>query len=87
MIIGLLVGVAALGGGFVATRNFVKRRLRFVDALQRPAAPLVAGLAATVVALPIAALPIVTIGTAVAFGVGVAGGIASGRKDPPPGPR
>jgi hypothetical protein len=85
MIIGLLVGVAALGGGFVATRNFVKRRLRFVDALQRPAAPLVAGLAATAVALPIAALPIVTIGTAVAFGVGVAGGVASGRKDPAPG--
>jgi hypothetical protein len=84
MIIGLVVAAAALGGGFVVTRNFVRRRLRFVDAIHRPAAPLIAGLAATAVALPVAALPMVTvgIGTAVAFGVGVAGGVASGRKPP-----
>ena len=82
--VGLLIGVAALGGGFVGARNFVRRRLRFVDAVQRPAAPLLAGLAATVVALPVAALPLVTIGTAVAFGVGVASGVVSGRR--PPGP-
>src|SRR2546430_11178217 len=31
-------------------------------------------------ALPVAALPLVTVGTAVAFGVGVAGGVASGRR-------
>src|ERR671924_1707571 len=59
--LGLLIGAAALGGGFVGARNFVRRRLRFVAAVQRPAAPLVAGLAATAVALPVAALPIVTI--------------------------
>ncbi|HEU5262951.1 MAG TPA: hypothetical protein VFU41_16140 [Gemmatimonadales bacterium] len=82
--LGLLLAVAALGGGFVATRNFVRRRLRFVDAVYKPAAPLVAGLAATAVALPVAALPIVGVGTAVAFGVGVAAGVASGRKDAPP---
>ncbi|MGH7548289.1 MAG: hypothetical protein ACREMM_08945 [Gemmatimonadales bacterium] len=84
--LGLLVAVAALGGGFVATRNFVRRRLRFVDAVHKPAAPLVAGLAATAVALPVALLPIVGVGTALAFGVGVAGGVASGRKDAPPTP-
>jgi hypothetical protein len=82
--VGLLLGAAALVGGFVATRTFVRRRLRFVNAIRRPAAPLVAGLAATAVALPVAALPLVTLGTAVAFGVGVAGGVASGRRDPPP---
>ena len=82
--IGLLIGAAALGGGFVGARNFVRRQLRFVGVVQRPAAPLVAGLAATAVALPIAALPIVTIGTAVAFGVGVASGVVSGRREPPP---
>ncbi len=79
--IGLLVGAAALGGGFVAAREFVKRRLRFVDAVQKPAAPLMAGLAAAAIALPAALLPIITVGTAVAFGVGVAGGVASGRRD------
>lgn len=82
--VGLLIGVAALGGGFAVARNFVRRRLRFVGAVQRPAAPLVAGLAATAVALPVAVLPLVTVGTAVAFGVGVAGGVASGRRAPPP---
>jgi hypothetical protein len=78
--LGLLIGVVALGGGFVATRNFVRSRLRFVDAVRKPAAPLLAGLAATVVALPVAALPLVTVWTAAAFGVGVAGGVASGRR-------
>jgi len=85
--LGLLIGAAALGGGFVAARNFVRRRLRFVDAVRKPAAPLVAGLAATAVALPVAALPFVTVWTAAAFGAGVAGGVASGRRAPelPPG--
>ena len=79
----LAVSAAALIGGFVATRGFVRRKLRFVDAIQRPSAPLIAGAAAAVVALPITMLPIVTIGTAVAFGIGVAGGVASGRSGPP----
>ena len=52
-----------------------------MDAVRKPAAPIVAGLAATAVMLPVAALPIITIGTAVAFGIGVAGGVASGRKN------
>jgi hypothetical protein len=81
--IGFLIGVAALGGGFAYTRSFVKRRLRFVDKAQRPAAPVLAGVAATAVALPIAALPIVTIGTAIAFGVGVGTGWASGQRAKP----
>src|SRR3977135_4274441 len=58
--LGLLIGAAVLGGGFVATRNFVRTRLRFVDAVRRPAAPVgagvAAGLAASVVALPLGAL-------------------------------
>jgi len=84
-VIGLLVAVAALGGGFVGARRLIQTRLRFVDAVDRPAAPLVAGVAATVIALPLAALPVVTVGTALAFGVGVAGGVVSGRRatEPP----
>jgi len=85
--VGLLIGVAALGGGYVAARNFVRRRLRFVDAVRKPAAPIVAGVAAAVVALPAAVLPFVTMWTAAAFGAGVAGGVVSGRRTPelPPG--
>ena len=56
--LGLLIGAAALAGGFVAARNFVRSRLRYVDAVRKPAAPLLAGLAATAVALPVAALPL-----------------------------
>lgn len=82
--IGLLVTAAALVGGFVVARDFVRRRLRYVDAVKKPSAPLIAGAAAAVVALPVALLPIVTVGTAVALGVGVAGGVASGRNAPPP---
>src|SRR6266705_229881 len=48
----LAVSAAALIGGFVVTRDFVRRKLRFVDAIQKPAAPLIAGAAAAVVALP-----------------------------------
>ena len=80
--IGLVIGVVALGGGFFGARRFVRRRLRFVDAVRRPAAPLVAGVAATALALPVAALPVATVATAIAFGVGVAGGVASGRREP-----
>ncbi|HEY6784609.1 MAG TPA: hypothetical protein VI159_06625 [Gemmatimonadales bacterium] len=79
--LGLIVGLTALAGGFVVARNFVRRRLRFVDAVHRPALPVVAGAAAALVALPVAALPVITIGTALAFGVGVGTGVASGRKD------
>lgn len=78
--IGFLIGAAALAGGFAYTRSFVRRRLRFVDKAQRPAAPVVAGLAATAVALPVAALPIITVGTAIAFGLGVGTGWASGQR-------
>ena len=82
--LGLIVSAAAMLGGFIVSRTFVRRRLRFVDAVQKPSAPLIAGAAAAVVALPVALLPVVTIGTAVALGVGVAGGVASGRSAPPP---
>ena len=52
--IGLIVTAAALVGGFVASRDFVRRRLRYVDAVKKPAVPLLAGAAAAVVAWPAA---------------------------------
>ena len=81
--IGLLIGAAALGGSFLYTRGFVKRRLRFVEKAQKPSAPVIAGVVATAVALPVAALLIITVGTAIAFGVGVGAGWASGQKAKP----
>ena len=80
----LAVTAAALVGGFMLSRNFVRRRLRYVDAIQKPSVPLIAGAVAAAVVAPVALLPVITVGTAVAFGVGVASGVASGRSAPPP---
>lgn len=75
-----LVGVAAGIFGFTIARNFVQRRLRFVDGIYSPAAPWLAGLAAAVIAWPIAILPLVTTITTTVFGVGAGLGTASAVK-------
>lgn len=75
----LTVIIAALG--YAATRNFVQDRLRFVDAAQSPMAPIIAGIGAAIIALPVVALlPLVTTVTAVAFGAAVGIGVASGAR-------
>ena len=75
-----IVTVAAAVGGYIVARNFVRRRLRFVDAVHSPFAPLLAGAAAALVAWPVALLPLVTTGTAFAFGLGTGLGTRSGVK-------
>ena len=46
--------------GYLKSRQFVRERLRFVDAAHKPTAPVVAGAAAAVVAAPVVwLLPIV----------------------------
>jgi hypothetical protein len=75
----LVTLVAGLAGYFLA-RNFVRKRLRFVDAIQSPLAPLVAGLAAAVLAWPAVLLPWVTLTTTMVFGIGTGLGTASGAR-------
>jgi len=74
------VTVAAAIGGFVIARNFVRRRLRFVDGVYNPVFPWVAGLFAALLAWPVALLPIVTATSAAIFGIGAGVGTASGVK-------
>lgn len=82
MLLWLIATGLAAGAGYVYTRQFVSRRLRYVDAVQKPAAPVVAGVAAALaMAVPVALLPVVGAGTALVFGAAVAAGVASGRKD------
>jgi hypothetical protein len=76
----LIVSIAAAMGGFYIARTFVRRRLRFVDAIYSPAAPFVAGAVAAVIAWPAALLPLVTGATAAVFGIGAGLGTASGVK-------
>jgi hypothetical protein len=76
----LLITLTAGAIGFMLARNFVRRRLRFVDGVHSPLAPLIAGAIATLVAWPAALLPFVTLGTAIVFGVGTGLGTASGAR-------
>lgn len=83
--IGLMVSAVALAAGLVGhkgARDFVRRRLRFVDAVQRFRAPWVAGVGAALLAAPVVwLLPFFGAGTAIVFGLGVGSGVAAGARD------
>ena len=79
--IGLLVGAAALIGGYVTSRDFTRRKLRFVDVMHTRAAPWVAGAAVARITSPITILPIITGGTVIALGAGVGLGVKSAQRD------
>lgn len=76
------LSTAAVIIGFTQAKDFVARRLRYVDAARSPLAPLVAGVGAALIAVPIVALlPFVGAGTAIAFGLSVGLGVAAGNKE------
>jgi hypothetical protein len=81
------VVVALIGGymGFGTARRFVRERLRYVDAAQSPAAPILAGIVSALVLIPIGWLPIVGAviggGTALTVGLSVALGVKAGAND------
>lgn len=80
----LMLGAAAggIGAGYRSLRRFVRERLRFVDAVRRPVAPLVAGTAGAILAAPVVwALPVIGAGTAVAFGAGLGLAVRHGARD------
>ena len=76
----IIITLAAGALGFILARNFVRRRLRFVDAVHSPVAPFVAGTVAAVVAWPAVLLPLITLPTALVFGIGTGLGTASGSR-------
>ena len=81
-LLGIFITFAITLAGFVLSQRFVENRLRYVDAVQRPYAPLLAGVIAGVVAIPIVAiLPMIGVGTAILFGVSVFAGVASGARE------
>jgi hypothetical protein len=75
-----LITITAGAIGFILTRNFVRRRLRFVDAVHSPWAPFVTGTLAAILLWPAALLPLVTLATAIVFGIGTGFGVASGAR-------
>ena len=67
---------------YAQARSFVTRRLRYVDAVQSALAPIVAGVAVALVALPIVAfLPLVGVGTALSLGLAAGAGVATGARE------
>lgn len=76
------IGIAMAGAVFAFgfARGFVRRRLRFVDAVRSPLAPVVAGGLAALVAWPLTLLPLVTGLAAALVGIGAGMGTASGVK-------
>lgn len=75
-----VTGVASIFG-YIKTRQFVRSRLRFVDAAQGPAAPLIAGALTALLALPLSFLPFIGPSTAILLGLGVGAGVAHGSRD------
>ena len=68
--------------GYVKSRQFVRKKLRFVDAVQKPFVPFLAGGVALLIALPIAGLlPWVGTVSAIVFGMGVGAGVLQGAQD------
>ena len=77
----LTIGAVAIVSYFQA-RGWVRRRLRFVDAVQNPLAPIIAGTVAAAIAGPVVwLLPFVGLGTALLFGGGVGLGVLHGARD------
>ncbi len=78
--INMMIIAAVAMVGFVIAKTFVRRRLRFVDAIYSPLAPLTVGVLMAVLAWPLAILPIITGTTTVIFGIGAGLGTASGVR-------
>ncbi|MGQ0640833.1 MAG: hypothetical protein ACT4P6_08730 [Gemmatimonadaceae bacterium] len=80
--ISIVAATAAAIFGFAAARNFTRARLRYVDAVNNPVAPVLAGVgAAALGAVIVPMLPFVGLGTAIAFGASVGLGVASGARE------
>jgi hypothetical protein len=67
--------------GYMKSRKFVRERLRFVDMVHKPYAPVVGGVVTGLVVGAVAWLPLVGLGTAVLAGVGIGAGISHGSRD------
>jgi hypothetical protein len=67
--------------GYTRARDYVSSRLQYVEAVQSRKAAILAGIAAAVVASPLAMiLPVIGLGTALLFGAGVGFGVAAGAR-------
>ncbi len=81
-----IIVIAAAGAasifGYIKARRFVRERLRYVDGVHSRGAPVIAGVVAALLAAPVVwLLPFVGGGSALVFGLAVAGGVRAGARD------
>ena len=81
--IAISLGVSLFG--YATARRYVHDRLKYVDGVQTMKAPVIAGLIAWALFMPLTFLPLVNIlvgaGTAIVFGLSVGLGVRAGAKD------
>jgi len=80
-IFGTVALIIAITGGILSfgfVRGFVRRRLRFVDAVRSPLVPYLAGGIGLLVTAPFTFLPLITGATVAAVGLGAGLGARSG---------
>jgi hypothetical protein len=81
-LITLIATTAATAFGYFQSRMFVRKRLAYVDVIHRGSAPVIAGVAAAAIAIPVVFfVPLIGAGTAVLFGLGVGAGVSAGARD------
>ena len=76
----ILLGIVGAAGvvGHLKSRDYVRRRLRFTNIINKPGIGFIAG---AVTAIGVAALPIVGIPAGLIIGAGVGSGVSMGAKD------
>jgi len=80
--IAFLIASASAVAGYTIAKRFVRDRLRFVDGAHKATTPVIAGIGAYLLAMvAVWILPIVGIGTAIAFALSVAFGTAAGSRE------
>ncbi len=80
--IALVIATVSAFLGYTATKKFVRDRLRFVEGAHKATTPIIAGIGAYLVAMvAVGLLPIVGLGTAIAFPLSVALGAAAGSRE------
>jgi len=79
----LIIALGLGGFGYFKTRRFVRERLRFIDIVQKPVAPVVAGVGTAVATGVVVALVPFIGGLAIPVlaGLGIGVGVSHGAKD------
>ena len=80
--IAFLIAAVVSVFGYSAAKKFVRDRLRFVEGAHKVTTPIIAGIGAYLIAMIVVGLlPIVGLGTAIAFGLSVGLGAAAGSRE------